>query len=347
MSRPVPVIGGAHVVREPGQRLEELVYRTARAALADADVAHAEVGDVMLAASDELDGRGITSMLNSMPAAGYLKDVNKVTDSGLHALALGAMKIRCGQSSTVLVMSWDGSSEAPILPVARTALEPFVERPIGVSDPMASAVMVERYLHEHDLGPELLDELAALRCREAGVDYDPRPLATPLRDGHLAPIVDSASAVVLTADPGSRPVRAEYLASGWRTDTYYVDQRERPSRLVARSVADALRKARLSINDVDHFEVDDSAPHLEAWAAEGLGLAAVGKGLATLLAAPGTFSRRAPGTRSGYGPLSAGLMRIASSSASAGSLSLVHQSIGRAAQGQIVSLVRRLGGEDA
>ncbi|WP_110206126.1 hypothetical protein [Nocardioides daejeonensis] len=340
---PIAVIGGSHVRRSAGQRLEELVYETAKAALTSAQLDHADLDNIVLAASDELDGRGITSMLTAMPAGGYLKDVNKVTDSGLHALALAAMKVRAGQSNAVLVLSWDGPSEAQPMPIARTALEPFVERPIGFVDPMASAVRLERYLHDNKLDKSLLDELAKARWEQAGNPngYQETLICSPLREGHFAPHLDSASAVVLSGCPDGRPIRAEFLASGWRTDNYYLDQREMPShRLLARAVSDALSKAQISIDQIDHFDVDDSAIHHEVWAAEALGLADPGRGLQELIAAPDRFRRSASSAYAGHSALSAGLMRIASSSAEPGATALVHQAIGRAGQGQIAAVIR-------
>ncbi|HEY0266874.1 MAG TPA: hypothetical protein VGC16_08990, partial [Rhizomicrobium sp.] len=44
-------------------RLEEMAYGTARAALDDAGIDRRELDHVTLAASDEIDARGISSML--------------------------------------------------------------------------------------------------------------------------------------------------------------------------------------------------------------------------------------------------------------------------------------------
>ena len=49
--------------RIDGERLEEMVYETTRAALDDAGVKREELDNVVLASSDEFDGRSISSML--------------------------------------------------------------------------------------------------------------------------------------------------------------------------------------------------------------------------------------------------------------------------------------------
>ena len=77
-------------------RLEEMAYRTARAALDDAGIARAQIDHVTLAGSDEIDARGITSMLLAAPSGAYLKDEMRVTDSGLTGLHLGAMRVASG-----------------------------------------------------------------------------------------------------------------------------------------------------------------------------------------------------------------------------------------------------------
>ena len=68
------------------KRLEEMVYDTTRAALDDAGIRRDEIDHVTIAASDELDGRAISSMLLAMPAGAYLRDETKCTDSGLTGL---------------------------------------------------------------------------------------------------------------------------------------------------------------------------------------------------------------------------------------------------------------------
>ena len=55
------------------KRLEEMVFDTARAALDDAKIDRKELDHVTIAASDELDGRSISSMLLSAPAVRTLK----------------------------------------------------------------------------------------------------------------------------------------------------------------------------------------------------------------------------------------------------------------------------------
>ena len=74
------------------------MFDVTRAALNEAGIERERVDSVTIAASDELDGRSISSMLLAMPAGAYLKDEIKCADTGLDALFLGAMRIEFGTS---------------------------------------------------------------------------------------------------------------------------------------------------------------------------------------------------------------------------------------------------------
>ena len=109
------VIGqAAHepAARIGGKRLEEIVFDTAHAALADAGVNRAQIDHVTIAGCDELDGRSISSMLLAAPAGAQLRDEMKCTDSGLTGLCLEAMRIESGIFDLGLLVSWSKPSTA-------------------------------------------------------------------------------------------------------------------------------------------------------------------------------------------------------------------------------------------
>ena len=114
-------------------RLEEMAYRTARAALDDAGISRQQIDHVTLAASDEIDARGISSMLLAAPSGAYLKDEMRVTDSGMTGLHLGAMRVGAGDLQLGLVVSWNQSSVLPLEDIARMRAEPFFLRAVGLN----------------------------------------------------------------------------------------------------------------------------------------------------------------------------------------------------------------------
>jgi len=231
------------------RRLEEMAYFTARAALDDARVARAEIDHVTLAGSDEIDARGISSMLMAAPSGAYLKDEMRVTDSGLAGLHLGAMRVASGHLQLGLVVSWSQTSAAPLENIALTRAEPFFLRPVGMNFAIseglfANAMAQHRGVTEREVVERVRLRLAAAARNPRAVrrpafsraEVEGSPLlAHPLRAGHRAPPTDGAVAMVLAsgdwvrAHPQKRPL-ARIAAIEGAVDRYQFDQ-ERLSRL--------------------------------------------------------------------------------------------------------------------
>ena len=346
----VAIAGVHHAERLPDERLEELVFRVASGALADAGAERDLVDSVTLAASDERDGRSISSMLTSAPAGGLYKEVTKVTDGSLHALSLATMKVKSGKSEAHLVVSWDIVSEADEHVVAATALEPFVERPVGGIDPIATALLAAGYLSATGQTVEALDRRAAAKAFAAGTAARTTEwVAHPLRASHLAPERDGAVAVLLVSDDfaanhGLTPP-ARVAGSGWRTDTYGPAERGLPVwRPLRGATEDALARAGTNLDAIDSFEMDDTNVFAEAMAAEGVGLAPPGEGLAFLTDGEDPFHRRADDGFLGLPSMCSGLWRVAQiTHDDAPGRSIVHQGTGRAQQGHAVVVVSRGG----
>lgn len=220
-------------------RLEEIAFRTARAALDDAGVQRAEIDHITLAACDELDGRSISSMLLAAPAGAYLKDEMRVTDSGLTGLHLGALRIASGRYHLGLIVSWNQSSIGPVEDVARMRAEPFWLRPIGINFGIADGIFANAVADRY--GFDDADANVRLRKRLIDAQRNPRGLrrsvpdtatlsaspyvAYPLREAHRAPLTDGAVAFVLASDewlaahPVAKP-RARIAGSYWAVDRY-------------------------------------------------------------------------------------------------------------------------------
>ena len=132
-------------------RLEELAYATARAALDDAGVSRDRLDHVTLACCDEIDARGISSMLLASPSGAYLKDENRVTDSGLTGLQLGALRAASGHLGLGLVVSWSQSSVGPLENIARMRAEPFYSRPIGLNFAIADGLFAGATAARHGI----------------------------------------------------------------------------------------------------------------------------------------------------------------------------------------------------
>src|SRR5215210_8103297 len=73
--------------------LETLIFSAATAALGDAGLDRSELDGIVIAASDQVDGRAISSMLTSAPAGAYLNEEINVASSPGHAVALAYAQI--------------------------------------------------------------------------------------------------------------------------------------------------------------------------------------------------------------------------------------------------------------
>jgi len=258
-------------------RLEEMAFRTARAALDDAGVERRQIDHVTLAASDEIDARGISSMLLAAPSGAYLKDEMRVTDSGLTGLHLGAMRAGSGDLQLGIVISWNQSSVGPLEDIARMRAEPFCLRPIGLNFAIADGLFASAMVHAHGtpesaaaervrlrLGAAAKNPRAVRRALPTSAEIAATPLiAWPLRSGHRAPVTDGAVAMVLAsgdwvrAHPGKRPL-ARVAGAAWQVDRYQLDaERLAGLKVFDAALHDVLARAGLgSVDELDLIELE-------------------------------------------------------------------------------------------
>ena len=258
-------------------RLEEMAYRTARAALDDAGIERRQIDHVTLAASDEIDARGISSMLLAAPSGAYLKDEMRVTDSGMTGLHLGAMRAGSGDLQLGLVVSWNQSSVGPLEDIARMRAEPFFLRPIGLNFAIADALFANAMAQDHGVTEDSVAE--RVRLRMAAAAKNPRAvqrklpsiaeiagsplLAHPLRSGHRAPVTDGAVAMVLAsgdwvrANPGKRPL-ARIAGAAWRVDRFQFDaERLDGLKVFDETLREVLSRTGLaSVDELDIIELE-------------------------------------------------------------------------------------------
>lgn len=263
------------------KRLEEMVFDTTRAALGSAGIRREEIDHVTIAASDELDGRAISSMLLAMPSGAYLRDEMKCTDSGLTGLCLGAMRVASGLHDLGLVVSWSKTSESPLEDVMRMRCEPFYTRPIGLNMTIADGLFAQAVTQKLGLDEQTINHRVVESYRQAAknprgtasaipetthVSQSPF-VATPLRKAHQAPVTDGAAAIVLASEkfmataPGRKPL-ARLAGIGWRNERYELSA-ERLTALTGfkGAISDALRTAgRLRLADVQVLELDAQTP---------------------------------------------------------------------------------------
>jgi acetyl-CoA acetyltransferase len=270
----VAVTGIAEAIGEPSDSLETLIFRSARGALEDAGLSRDDLDGVVLAASDQTDGRAISSMLTSGPAGAYLNDEINAASSPGHALALGYMQILSGTHRRVLVSSWGKGSEtaATVQAAERLSAEPFFERDGGISSLAASAFQAERHRRGDPERHRAAAEVAARNHGDRSADEVAASdvAALPLRTLELPPETDGAYSVVLAA--GDDGVILSGI--GWCSDGARIAERDLVGLPhLARAAADAYRRAGLGgAGSIGSLHLHDYTPDAEILAYVPLGL---------------------------------------------------------------------------
>jgi len=271
--------------REDGLRLEEMVYRTSRAALDAAEVSRRQLDHLTLAACDELDGRPISSMLMAAPAGGYGIDEIKVTDSGASALCLEYARLTSGEFSLGLVTSWCKSSKTDLDSVFRYRADPFFLRPLGIGERAGDALFAQAAgevfgVSEEEAGRRVVRAYERAARNPRGLRH-PVPTveavnaspfeSTPVRERHRAPATDGAVSLVLASEEfvhsnrECKPI-AKLLGVGWATDSFRLDRERLVAQRAARSAWQAaMQRAGLSSSaDLDVIELESPTGYHEA-----------------------------------------------------------------------------------
>jgi acetyl-CoA C-acetyltransferase len=278
--------------------LEELIFEAAASALADATLTWREIDSVVMAASDLIDGRVISSMVTSGAAGGYMKDVLTVASHGEHALILAYLQILSGLCDASLVISWSKCSEAPISLVDRLSLDPFYCRHLGIDGVVASALQASAYRHRFAVSEEAAARVVvknranAVRNphaerRRAVTEEEvltSRVVAWPLKELEIPPRSDGVCALVLAGAERARSLHrpAAWLRGvGWASETYW----RAPEALIAAPALTAAAERAYAMAGITaprrHIavaEVHGATPYLELLAYEALGFCGPGAG---------------------------------------------------------------------
>ena len=315
--RPTVSICGIGFARCPSPEalnLTELVFEASAAALADAGLSRADIDGVCLAASDQLDGRAISSMQLAGPAGGFLKDEIKVGDDGALAFATAVLRIEAGADRSVLAVSWTKESESSLEMALGVNAEPVYARPAGLHPLVAEAAVTAAFLDRAGLpGPE--GDPADFSC-------------WPLRHSDFPPLTDAAVALVVREGPGA----VEVAGLAWETEVPDpMARRLTPEAAVAAVAAKASAEAGIVIDGSVVIETTDRTPYRLAMTLAGLGVG-------------GNAHVNPSGGLAASNPVyAAGLERVAHAALAvrAGApVAVAHSSYGYAGQGQFVTVLR-------
>lgn len=303
--RDVAIIGvGMTPVGEHWDKsLRMLAADAAQAAFADADVRRVDalyVGNAYGApfSSQSHLGALIADYIGLRGVEAF--SVDAADASGGAALRTAYLAVASGAVETALVLGVEKSSDAiaGARVEARTvSLDADYESIHGATLPAMAALLMNRYMHEHDVGIEAfegfsinahangkLNPLAMFKNTVRPGAFGKAPMvAYPVNLFDGAPDADGAAALVLTSadragDMVSMPVRI--AGSAVATDTLALQDREDLLHLnaVAQSARRAFRQAGVSKKDIDLYELHDAFTILSALTLEASGFAKRGEG---------------------------------------------------------------------
>lgn len=301
MGKRIGIIGISETKCEAMNRRDstsDLIFETTSRALRDAGISQPEIDTVVMAESDQLDGRLIGAMSMALPAHCYGKDEIRVEDDGASALALAYMRCLSGYFDTAVVVGWGMCSQTNLDLLTGFSFDPFYHRPFGLNWITAHAAQATSYMNKWGISAEqaakvtvknrangVANENAHLRTR---VDIEEvlqsRYVSTPLRRLNLPPYSDGACAIVLTteekAKKSGKPV-TWITGIGWSNDTYYMGDKDlwRLSSLSqAAKRAYAMAGIRNPLKEIDVAELYDVTSYHELMEYEALGFCGEGEG---------------------------------------------------------------------
>lgn len=296
----VGIIGVAQSKYEAkkNDHLIDLIFQVSTTALEDAGLTIKDIGTVVMAAHDLIDGRAISTMTLASGTGCYLKDHQRVADDGAFALALAYMRCLSGEFDTALVVSWTKCSEGNLDLVTSLNFDPFIHRPFGLNETVAHAIQSMSYMQRYGITEEqaaqvvvknrsnaLNNPCAHLQSKVTAEEVlDSRLMSWPLKELDLPPNSDGACALVLAKENKTKRGTghcAWIKGVGWINDTYYMGDKELwrlGSLSLAAQRAYAMAGIRDPLGEIDVAEIHDVSSFHELMEYEALGFCREGEG---------------------------------------------------------------------
>jgi acetyl-CoA C-acetyltransferase len=267
-----------------GLSYKELMFEAARQAYADAGLdPRSEIDSFVCCSEDIEEGTSIFDEYVPDQLGAVQRPVHTVASDGLFGLATAVMLIRSGVASAVAVESHSKASDIVSEGrVDRFAMDPVLNRPLGIPAAALAGLEMRRWLHLTGRTEGECTEVA-VRNREHArgnprASYaevsDPTPLFDPLTREQSAELVDGCVVVVLTAEDRAPAGAVRIDGIAWSQDAPSVESRDwdRPA-AAERAARAAYERAGIDPSDVETAEVDDTYAYKQLQHLEALGLA--------------------------------------------------------------------------
>jgi len=269
-----------------GTSYKELMFEAARLAYADAALdPRSEIDSFVCCSEDLEEGTSIFDEYVPDQLGAVQRPVHTVASDGLFGVATAVMLIRSGVASTVAVESHSKASDI-VSPgrIDRFAMDPVLNRPLGVSATVLAGLEMRRWLHVSGRSEAECAEVAVRNRAHAKENprasyaspVAPTPFFDPLTRDQVAEPADGCVVLVLAAEE-RLPAGAVFIDGiGWSQDAPSVESRDWDRAAAAeRAARAAYDRAGIDPSDVEVAEVDDTyaykqLQHLEALGLEGL-----------------------------------------------------------------------------
>jgi acetyl-CoA C-acetyltransferase len=266
-----------------GVSYKELMFEAARGAYADAGVdPRSDIDSFVCCSEDIEEGTSIFDEYVPDQLGAVQRPVQTVASDGLFGVATAVMLIRSGVAAAVAVESHSKASDVVSLGrVDRFAMDPVLNRPLGVSATVLAGLEMRRWLHVTGRTEAECADVADRnrahaasnpRASYAGVN-DPTPVFDPLTREQTAEPVDGCVVLVLTNEERA-PAGGVFIDGvGWSQDAPSVESRDWDRAVAAeRAARAAYGRAEIEPADVELAEVDDTYAYKQLQHLDALGL---------------------------------------------------------------------------
>lgn len=278
---------------------EEAVFEAASKALESAGIEREDVGTVISASTDFLDGRTISNCMLIGASGAYLKDESKAEEDGMYAALYAAQRIMAGVHDIALAVSHTHSWTFNPHQVTQYMLEPWFDRQNDLLNEITLAALQARiYMERYGVSEAEIAEVVVKNLRNASkVPYtyrklpdvtveevlESRLLSSPLTELMVSPPCDGAAAVVLASEEVAKQICEDPVwikGIGNSCDRYLRDMDFGKLESLEIAAKKAYRMAGIDepFRTVDVAEITERYAHQELMAYEALGFCREGKG---------------------------------------------------------------------
>jgi acetyl-CoA C-acetyltransferase len=266
-----------------GTSYKELMFEAARGAYGNAGLdPRSEIDSFVCCSEDIEEGTSIFDEYVPDQLGAVQRPVQTVASDGLFGVATAVMLIRSGVAGTVAVESHSKASDVVSLGrVDRFAMDPVLNRPLGVSATALAGLEMRRWLHVTGRSEAECADVAARNREHATTNRrasyaavrDPTPVVDPLTREQIAEPTDGCVVLVLTSEERA-PADGVFIDGiGWSQDAPSVESREWDRAAAAeRAARAAYDRAGIAPDDVEIAEVDDTFAYKQLQHLDALGL---------------------------------------------------------------------------